>query len=257
MLQPIIEATRRRVGPVVERAQELAAEARDAAPARDFQGALRGDRLAVIAEIKRRSPSAGVLAAGLDPVQQAARYQLGGAAAISVLTEPDFFDGSLDDLRAVKRRVDLPVLRKDFILDPVQIWESRAAGADAVLLIMAVVGDGAGRLIEVAHEAGIAALVEVHDDLEARAALDVGARIIGVNNRDLRTFVTDLAVAERLAPILGSAGGRIAESGISNRSDAERMAVAGYDAVLVGEAMVRSDDPAALIEGLRAARRAP
>lgn len=251
MLQPIIEATRHRVEFVVDRASEFEAEARDATPARDFVGALDGARLAVIAEIKRRSPSAGVLSAALDPAEQAARYQKGGASAISVLTEPEFFDGSLDDLRAVGQRVDLPVLRKDFVLDPAQIWESRAAGADAVLLIIAAVGEDAAQLISVAEEAGITPLVEVHDEAEAEIALGAGAAVIGVNNRDLATFTTDLAVAERLAPLVASARARIAESGIVDEVDAQRMAAAGYDGVLVGEAAVRADDPAALIGLLR------
>jgi indole-3-glycerol phosphate synthase len=252
MLDPIIEATRRRVGLLADRAGELAAAARDAEPARDFVTALAGDGLGVIAEIKRRSPSAGELAAGLDSAGQAVRYQAGGASAISVLTEPEFFDGSLDDLRTVRGNVDLPVLRKDFILDPVQIWESRAAGADAVLLIIAVLGAEVKRLIAVAADAGMTALVEVHDEQEAQVALEAGGDVIGVNNRDLTTFATDLAVAEKLAPILAPARIKVAESGIADVADASRMAVAGYDAVLVGEAAVRADDPAALIGAMRA-----
>lgn len=252
MLEPIIEASRRRVALLAERAREFAAEARNAEPARDFAAALGGDGLGVIAEIKRRSPSAGELAVGLDPAEQAVRYQSGGAAAISVLTEPEYFDGSLDDLRAVRGNVDLPVLRKDFILDAVQIWESRAAGADAVLLIIAVVGVEAKRLIAMAEEAGMTPLVEVHNEQEAQIALDAGADLIGVNNRDLTTFVTDLAVAEKLAPTLASARIRVAESGIADAADASRMAAAGYDAVLVGEAAVRAADPAGLIGAMRA-----
>ncbi len=221
---------------------------------RSLAAALAAPGLTVIAEVKRRSPSAGELAPDLDPAGQAAAYQRGGAGAVSVLTEPDFFSGSLDDLAAVREEVTIPVLRKDFIVDAAQIWESRSAGADAVLLIVAVLSDAElSQFIEVAADAGLDALVEVHSPLEASRAEAAGARIVGVNNRDLATFAVDLATAERLAPLISGIPIRVAESGISGAADARRMADAGYQAVLVGEALVRANDPAALVAGMRAA----
>ncbi len=253
MLEPILAATRHRID-VLPPVSELRARAADLAPARDFAGALAVPGLAVIAEIKRRSPSAGDIAPGLDPVARVASYAAGGAAAISVLTEPEFFGGSLDDLAAVRKEVDVPILRKDFTLDSRQIWEARVAGADAVLLIVAALDrDRLGRLHDVAGEAGLAALVEVHTPAEAETALDLGADIVGVNNRDLTTFVTDLAVAEAVAPMLADVPVTVGESGVSNAAGAERMAAAGYDAILVGEALVRAPDPATLLSGLRSA----
>ena len=183
-------------------------------------------------------------------------YVQGGAVAVSVLTEPDYFDGSLDDLVAVRRAVEVPVLRKDFLLDPSQVFQARAAGADAVLVIVAAVDNGQlVELVQAAEDAGIVALVEVHDAGELERALTVGARLVGVNNRNLETFVTDLAVAEALAPALvGTGVVSIAESGVSDPDGATRMAAAGYDAILVGEAAVTADDPAGLIASLRVER---
>jgi indole-3-glycerol phosphate synthase len=207
----------------------------------------------VIAEIKRKSPSAGDLAVDLDPVAQARAYERGGAAVISVLTEPAYFGGSLADLRAVRAEISLPVLRKDFIIDVRQVEESRAAGADLLLLIVAALDR---ELLEVllaeCGRVGIEALVESHNEEEARIAVASGARILGINNRDLKTFRTDLAVAERIAPGLPKDCLLVAESGVSNPAGAARMAAAGYDAVLVGQALVTSSDPAALIAALRA-----
>ncbi len=252
MLDTILEATRRRIEPVVAGIDQLIASAAAQPPARGFGSALGVEGLQVIAEIKRRSPSAGDLAPGIDPVDQAVRYVEGGAAAISVLTEPDFFAGSLDDLRAVRDAVDVPILRKDFTLHPAQIWEARAAGADAVLLIVAAIDDDELRhLLGVAAAAGVDALVEAHTLAEARRAEDAGARIIGVNNRDLTTFVTDLATAEAIGGEI-QAEVLIAESGVSDVAGATRMAAAGYHAILVGEALVRSTDPAGLVASLKA-----
>ena len=187
-----------------------------------------------------------MLAAGLDAVAQAGIYADAGAAAVSVLTEPFHFDGSLDDLIAVKGAVAVPVLRKDFLLEPAQLFEARAAGADAALLIVAVLGaDVLGRMIAAAAAAGIDALVEVHDLDEAAIARAAGATLIGVNNRDLETFSTDLGVAEALAPTVQGEGiVTVAESGIHTPDDAKRMSDAGYDAILVGEALVVAEDPA-------------
>ncbi len=214
-------------------------------PVQPFTAALRGDGLSIIAEVKRRSPSRGVLAAGLDAVSQARIYESAGADAISVLTEPVHFDGSLDDLAEIRDAVSIPVLRKDFLLQPAQVWEARAFGADAVLLIVAILGrDGLSLMMDAAVDAGVDALVEVHNDHEAEVALDTGATLIGVNNRDLTTFETDLAVAEKIADVITRPGiTTVAESGIRVSEDAGRMSSAGYDAILVGEALVVSPDP--------------
>lgn len=226
-----------------------------AARRRSLRRALRGRGLAVIAEVKRRSPSAGSLADDLDAADQARRYVEGGAAAVSVLTEPEFFAGSLDDLRAVRRAVTVPILRKDFLLHPAQVAEAAAAGADAVLLIAAIVDDDVlGALIAEARRLGLDALVEVHDEAEVARALGAGADLVGVNNRDLTTFEVDLGVAERLANLLPDDVVRVAESGVSDVRGARRMAAAGYDAILVGEAAVRAEDPAAFVAALGGAR---
>ncbi len=252
MLQPIVDASKRRAERAAGSLERLRRDAAAAPEPRSLVTALREPGLSVIAEVKRRSPSAGPLAERLDAASQAIRYMEGGAAGVSVLTEPDFFDGSLDDLRAVRGAIDRPVLRKDFIFDAAQIFEARAAGADAVLLIVALLEPAQlVDLLAAGDEAGVEALVEAHDEREAGIAVEAGARIVGVNNRDLRTFVTDLAVAERVARALPSALVKVAESGVSDLDGARRMAEAGYDAILVGEAAVRADDPAALISRLR------
>ena len=253
MLTEILAATRDRIDKLPS-LDELRRSAATAPPVRDFEKALLGQGLDVIAEVKRRSPSRGDLAPDLDPAGQAARYAAGGAAAVSVLTEPEFFAGSNADLAAVRAAVGLPVLRKDFTLDPRQIWEARAIGADAVLLIVAALSDGElETLMTAAAIAGLAALVEVHSPAEAQRAVEAGARIIGVNNRNLDTFDVDLTTAEAIASMLAGVAVKVAESGIHGETDAARMAKAGYDAVLVGESLVRSPDPKVLIERLRRA----
>lgn len=252
MLGDILIESRRRAD-ALPPLGELRARARDAAPARDFVSALTGPGLGVVAEVKRRSPSKGDLARDLDPAAQASLYGEGGAVAVSVLTEPSAFGGSLADLAAVRRACDLPVLRKDFTVDAAQIWEARAASADAVLLIVAVLDDAdLARLLDTADEAGVTALVEVHTEEEVERARRAGAAVIGVNNRDLTTFRVDLGTAERLGPLLDGCV-RIAESGIAGPEDASRMAEAGYDAVLVGESLVRAPDPAGLVRRIAAA----
>jgi indole-3-glycerol phosphate synthase len=249
MLEPIVETTRRRIADL--RVDELRARATDMPPARSLTTALVTDRLTVIAEIKRRSPSRGLLAPDLDPAARAKEYEAGGAAAISVLTEPDHFDGSDADLVAVREATSVPVLRKDFTLDEAQIWEARAIGADAVLLIVALLSDAElAHLHGVATDAGLAALVEVHTDDEAGRALAVQPGIVGVNNRDLRSFDVDLGTAERIAKLLAEVPVTVAESGIFTADDARRMRAAGYDAVLVGESLVKSGDPASAIPEL-------
>ncbi|MDH3538597.1 MAG: indole-3-glycerol phosphate synthase TrpC [Acidimicrobiia bacterium] len=253
MLDEIIAATRPRIAHLDGAALQAAASGLPAA--RSLEGALAAPGLGVIAEIKRRSPSRGQLAADLRPADRAAAYAQGGAAAISVLTEPEYFSGSVEDLVAVRQAVEVPVLRKDFIVDEAQIWESRLAGADAVLLIVAALADAElAHLIGVAARAGLDALVEVHTHDEAHRAMAAGARLVGVNNRDLGSFAVDLATAESLAAAVADARVRVAESGILAVADAARMAAAGYHAVLVGEALVRADDPAALVAELRLAR---
>lgn len=246
MLDRILSDARVRSEEAAADAAALAAAAARSQPARGFSAALAGSGLSVIAEIKRRSPSRGIMAAGLDAAGQAGIYESAGAVAVSVLTEPVHFYGSLDDLVAVKDTVSIPVLRKDFLLEPAQVFEARAAGADAVLLIVAALGaERLEHLIAAAAEAGLEALVEVHDGAEAQVARAAGATLIGVNNRDLSTFVTDLGVAEALASkVQGSGVVAVAESGIHTPEDAARMRAAGYDAILVGEALVVAQDPA-------------
>lgn len=252
MLDEIVAATRRRLPELLDRQGSFEQLAAGMPPAPSFRAALATDGLAVIAEVKRRSPSRGDLDPDLDPVAQAIRYAEGGAAAVSVLTELDFFSGSPDDLRAVAAAVPVPVLRKDFIVHPVQIWQARALGASAVLLIVAVLDrEELATLLGVAGEAGVDALVEVHDVSEAEIARSAGAEIVGVNNRNLADFSVDLATSEMLAPLLADIPVTVAESGIFTATDSARMAAAGYDSVLVGEALVRSEDPAALVRELK------
>ena len=252
MLEEIVTDVRRGLAALQARESDLRAEAELASTPRDFGAALCGAGLAVISEFKRASPSRGVINSRLDPAVQAVAYEAGGAAALSVLTEPRHFGGSASDLEAAKAATSLPVIRKDFTLDPLHVWEARAMGADAVLLIVSIVDDVTlRRLLGTVHQAGMAALVEIHDRSEAERAIDAGASIIGVNNRDLSTLGVDLGIAERLAPALANVDVRVAESGIHGPGDVARMKEAGYDAVLVGEYLVRADDPAAAIAGLK------
>ncbi len=246
ILDTILTDTRARAARLDARAVRERAE-RQVRP-RSFLDALIRPGLGVVAEVKRRSPSRGAIDLGLDPALQARRYTAGGAVAISVLTEPVHFGGSDADLEAVAAATGRPILRKDFTVDEAQVWEARALGAAAVLLIVAAVTPRElRRFLDVADNAHVDAIVEVHSADEARAALEAGARIIGVNNRDLATFEVDLAVAESIAPLLYGCDARVAESGIWSPEDAQRMGDAGYDAVLVGEALVRSADPGSLI----------
>lgn len=213
-------------------------------PALDPMPALRAPGLAVIAEVKRQSPSKGALADIPDPAQLASDYEAGGAAVVSVLTEKRRFGGSLDDLVAVRARVDIPVLRKDFIVTDYQVFEARAAGADLILLIVAALSDAElSRLAALAGSLGMACLVEAHTEDEVRRAVASGAHLIGVNNRDLQTLAVDLAQFERLAAHIPSGVVKVAESGILSLDDARRMAEAGADAVLVGELLVTGGNP--------------
>jgi indole-3-glycerol phosphate synthase len=247
-----VEAARRAVPEA-----ELRARIRDQAAPRAFEAALSlpGGPARVIAEVKRASPSAGAISAGLDAVAQARAYAAAGAACISVLTDGPGFGGSLADLAAVRAAVDVPLLRKDFVVDAYQLLEARAHGADAALLIVAAFDEdpGAlGRLRDACGELGLAALVEVHDEPEVAAALRAGARLVGVNNRNLKTFVVDLAVSERLLPGLPADVRGVAESGVRTAEDARRLRRAGAVNLLVGEALVRAPDPGALLREMTA-----
>jgi indole-3-glycerol phosphate synthase len=255
LLRAIVAATRRIVE--TRRAHEsMAALERRAASASPrgarFEEALgRADRVNVIAECKRRSPSKGVLAAEYDPVRIAAQYEQGGAAAISVLTEPTFFDGSLEHLAAVRARVGVPLLRKDFIVDLYQLLEARAAGADAILLIVAALElKDLAALQARAWELGLATLVEVHDETELARASDCGARVIGVNNRNLRTLEVDIEASDRLAARIPRSVIGVSESGLKSRGELDRLAAAGYRAFLIGERFMTDADPATALRTL-------
>ncbi len=221
-------------------------------PALDPLPALRAPGLGVIAEVKRSSPSKGALAPIDDPAALAAEYEAGGASAISVLTEARRFGGSLDDLAAVRAAVRVPLLRKDFVVTEYQLWEGRAAGADLALLIVAALSQAqlAG-FLELAGRLGVTCLVETHTADEVRRALDAGAELIGVNNRNLKTLEVDLSHFQELAELVGPGPVKVAESGILGTDDAVRMREAGADAVLVGELLVRHGDPRTAVAALR------
>jgi len=220
-------------------------------PPKDFIAALRRPRLAVIAEMKQRTPSMGVLADEYEPADLAHAYTEGGAAAISVLTHMAGFGGRIEHLLAVRAATELPILRKDFITDPYEVAEARACGADAVLLIVAALERGQlNDLLAVSRSRGVAALVEVHDEAETAAAVEAGAKAIGVNHRNLRDFSLDLGLTERLRTLVPREVVLVAESGIHGPDDARRMREAGADAILVGELLMRSTDPAGQIREL-------
>ncbi len=230
---------------------ELRALIRDLPPARNFRGALAGEGLALIAEVKRSSPSAGKIAPIPDPAALARSYRAGGAAAVSVLTESGWFGGSLDDLALVKAEIDLPVLRKDFVIDPYQVYQSRAAGADAVLLIAELLEpDNLADYLDRAEEVGLTCLVEAHSKAALENILETPAPVIGINNRNLKDLTVELETSLRLLPLIPRNRIRVAESGIKTAGDARRLAEAGADALLVGETLARSGDPAAAIREL-------
>ncbi|MFM9105145.1 MAG: indole-3-glycerol phosphate synthase TrpC [Chloroflexota bacterium] len=236
--------------------QELERMAAGRAAALSLRAALSGPGMAVIAEIKRASPSRGVFPVTIDPADVAAAYLDGGASALSILTDEPFFRGSLADLRAGEqvahaRANPAPVLRKDFMLDDYQVLEARANGADAILLIVAALDDGAIRsLAATARALGMDALVEVHDEGELERALAAGASLVGVNNRDLHTFEVDLATTERVARELPPGITLVAESGVFGREDVRRLEAAGASAVLVGEGLIVQPDRAAAVRAL-------
>ncbi len=257
LLAAILAATRVRVAEARRREPVSRLEARaSAASPRGavFAAALaaRG-RPAIIAECKRRSPSRGVLRPAYDPVAIARGYAAGGAAALSILTEPAFFDGSLDHLAAVRGAVDLPLLRKDFIIDAWQLLEARAAGADAVLLIAAALGGAELRALhDEADALGLSALVEVHADEELDRAVEAGARIIGVNNRNLRTLAVDVDLSRRIAERLPPGVAAVSESGLRRGSDLTELAALGYSAFLIGERFMTAADPGTALAALLA-----
>ena len=252
LLETIVAATRR----IVETRQQaepfaaLAARAA-AAPSRAgrFTAALaRTDRINVIAECKRRSPSRGVLRADYDPVAIASGYEAAGAAAISVLTEPTFFDGSLEHLQAVRAAVEVPLLRKDFVVSEYQLLEAKAAGADAVLLIVAALRPAQLKVLhDHARRHGLDVLVEVHDATELAIAIDAGARIIGVNNRNLRTLQVDVQASEALIARMPAEVIAVSESGLKTAGDLARLTALGYRAFLIGERFMSTVDPGAAL----------
>ena len=243
-LAAIVEVKRDEVAALDGHRERLREAASAAPPTRGFAAALRAPaEVRLLAEIKNRSPSAGAIREGADPVDVARSYEVGGAAALSVLTDERFFGGSLDALRRVRAAVSLPLLRKDFIIDPVQIWEARAAGADAILLIVRILDDAQLRALhDAALALGLDVLVEIHDPAELDRALAIGATLIGVNNRDLSTFQTDLALSFEVAPGVDAGVTLVAESGIRTRADVEQLGAVGVDAILVGESLMRQPD---------------
>lgn len=250
-LADLLDSTRARVDEAKQKVTEAVLEQRIVAadPPRSLLTAVSGPGIAVIAEIKRATPSKGPLNLDLDASKMAAAYAEGGAAAISVLTEPDLFKGSLDDLEAA-RRVPLPLLRKDFTLDAFQILEARAAGADSVLIIVRTVGDELSELVKTATALGMDPLVEVFDETDLERALEAGATVIGVNHRDLESFEVDPDRTGKLSPLVPDGVRLVSLSGVSTRSEVEDLHAAGADAVLVGESLVTAPDPAAKVREL-------
>jgi len=253
LLKAIVAATRARVA--VQRACVTPGTLETAiaamSPARGFRRRLAAPGRNVIAECKRRSPSRGVLRPVYDPAAIASSYEAGGAAAISVLTEPAFFDGALSHLEAVRRAVAVPLLRKDFTVDPYQLLEARAAGADAVLLIVAALDAGRLRALHrAARELDLDALVEVHDERELETALEAGADLIGVNNRNLRTLEVSVDASFRLASRMPATVVAVAESGLKSADDLDRLEAAGYRAFLVGERFMTAPDPGEALRSL-------
>ncbi len=254
VLERILTAKRQRLAEAQQQTSEaeLRLRGRLRTP-RDFATALAvsGPLPAIIAELKQASPSKGVLRAGLDVPVVARSYELAGAAALSVLTEEDFFQGGMANLALAREACNLPLLRKDFLFDPYQVWEAVAGGADAILLIVAMLAPTQiHHLLKVSHEAGLDVLVEVHDRAELEIALAAGARLVGVNNRDLRTFQVDPARALELRPIIPQGVVTVAESGIRSHDDLWRLRDVGYDAVLIGEHFMTAPDPGLALSAL-------
>jgi indole-3-glycerol phosphate synthase len=259
-LSRILEAKRREVEDRSARRplEELRRLAAGAPKPRDFAAALRRPGLSVLAEIKRASPSRGPIRPDLDPVALAREYEAGGCAAISVLTDRPFFGALPGDLESVRAAVAVPVLRKDFLISEYQLYEARAMGADAALLIVAALErEELSALIRLAADLGMCPLVEVHTEDEVRTALEAGATVVGINNRDLTTFKVDIETTRRRRPLIPPGVAVVAESGIGTPEDAALVAGWGVDAVLVGEALVASEDPASLVRAMSMAHTEP
>lgn len=252
----IVAEARDRAAALRVRLSELSRLAASAVPTASLSAALRGASVGVIAEVKRRSPSKGWINPSMSATEQALAYERGGAAAISVLTEPDHFGGSADDLVAVKGAVGVPVLKKDFHVDPIQLLEAKALGASAALLIVRALAPTAfGEMIAAAGELGLEVLVEIRDEDELSRALDAGAHMIGINNRNLETLVIDASTSGRLLGLLPRSVVAVAESGVAGRADVERLARAGADAVLVGSTVSAAADPALAVRELSTVAR--
>lgn len=252
ILARIVDHKRSTLARVSSNRAELERRAAGRPAARDFRGALTASPPAIISEIKQASPSKGVFTEDFQPAAIAKLYASGGAAALSVLTDEEFFKGKLEDLEAARAAVTIPVLRKDFTIDEVHVIQAAAHGADAILLIAAVLDVAQMRgFRELAARYGMAALVEVHDDQELDAALESGAEIVGVNNRNLHTFQVSLDTALRLVAKMPAGVVKVAESGIHSRADVERLRATGFHAFLVGEHLMKSADPAAALRELR------
>jgi len=245
ILERIVATKRKEVAVLEGMKAELERRAGDAPAPRDFRAALTAPgTVDLIAEVKRRSPGAGAIRPDLDPVDLAERYSRNGASAISVLTDREYFGGALEDLERIRQISSLPILRKDFLVSPLQVLEARAAGADAILLIVRILDDTLLRELRLLAESlGMAALVEVHDKEELRRATASGAGILGINNRDLATFTTRLEVTIDLLPEVPEDVVLVSESGIGTEEDVRRLGAAGVDAILVGEALLREEDP--------------
>lgn len=260
ILTRIINVKRQRIevakGSVsLDRLRDAAQNARRTRKPHRLLSALRSDALNIIAEFKRRSPSKGVIRPDADLPQIVSSYQSDGAAAISVLTEEDHFSGSLDDLREAKTAAQIPVLRKDFIFDEYQVYESAAAGADALLLIVAALDDETlARLLRLTEELGLDALVEVHTSAELKRAAAARAKLIGVNNRDLRTFEVSIDTSLTLANEAPAESLLVSESGLNNHADLQRLHAAGYRGFLIGETLMRANNPGQMLRDLRGER---
>lgn len=254
ILDDIVKATQRRVeiSQAARPLEEIRSGIKRKVSPFLFEKALRQEGLSFICEIKKASPSKGILAESFPYLEIAAEYEKAGASAISVLTEPDYFLGKLEYLKEIKKTVSVPVLQKDFILGEYQVYEAAQAGADAILLICSILsGEQIRNLIIIADELGLSCLVETHDEREIRVALDAGARIIGVNNRDLKTFHTDLSHSDALRQKVPSEVVFVSESGIRTAEDVNALRVVGADAVLIGETLMKSTDKAMALRLLR------
>jgi indole-3-glycerol phosphate synthase len=253
-LAEITAHKRNEIEPLIGYTTEWREQARQVRSFRGFRTAISEDKFGIIAEVKKASPSAGVIAEHVDPVKVALAYDQAGANCISVLTDQKYFRGHLDDLTSIRKQVPRPLLRKDFTVHEVQIYQAVLAGADAILLIVAALTDQElDHLLGASDDCGIDALVEVHNEPELNRALSAGASFIGINNRNLATFQVDLQTTETLAPLISRGRVVISESGIKSVDDIRRVAAAGIHGVLIGESLMRSENPPALLKSFRAA----